>query len=40
MNKLRKFIEEAGWPRILIAAFLALTVIKVRLAIRNERAQK
>ena len=25
---------------ILIAAFLALTVIKVRLAIRNERAQK
>ena len=24
MNKLRKFIEEAGWPRILIAAFLVL----------------
>ena len=27
MNKLRKFIEEAGWPRILIAAFLVLLFI-------------
>lgn len=27
MNTLRKFIEEAGWPRILIAAFLVLLFI-------------
>ena len=27
MNKHRKFIEEAGWPRILIAAFLVLLFI-------------
>ncbi len=27
MNKLRKFIEEAGWPRILIAAFLVLLFV-------------
>lgn len=27
MNKLRKFLEEAGWPRVLIAAFLVLLFI-------------
>ena len=36
MNRIKKFIEEAGWPRILIGVFLVILFILSEVWKRDE----